>query len=207
MSAATAVAFAVAQGEVFAESCPPGSMLAVLNPRPGLADENLPDGCELALRGPKQLVITGEEKAVSELAEQLSADGTSCVRMPVRTGFHSAALDAAAQRCLASPMNQRALPLTLPMASCSTGSVLTGSLGAGHLWRSVRGPIRFAEALAALVCGHDTVLIDLGPGGSLAGLAQNTGDQGVGTILGCHSVLTPLAAGRARIPELLARLG
>lgn len=202
MTAEIAVEHTVAQAAVLADRCPAGGMLAVLSPPPELASL-LPSGCEVGLDGRSQAVVTGLEEPLAVLAQTLRAAGTTCHRMPVRVGFHSAAIDAAAAACLRGFPARQAMPLTLPMGSCLLGDVVR-ELRPGHLWRSVRDEIRFAGALSALTAAGPTVLVDLGPGGSMAALAA---DAAVSGVLDCFPVLTPLAAGRPRIPELVTRFG
>jgi acyl transferase domain-containing protein len=205
LTARQAIAHAVDHGAILAADCPAGGMVAVLAPPPALLAD-LPAGVELALSSRTHVVLAGTAAPLADLVARLRAGGTSCYRMPVRVGFHSAAVEPAGERCRRTPAVERALPLALPMFSCLTGAALA-ELPAGHLWRSIREPIRFGPALGALVAaagGDRVTLLDLGPGGSLGSLYADLrlpGDQ-----VTHHPLLTALSAGRGRLGDL-ARTG
>lgn len=181
-----ALRYVLAQGRALAESGPSGGMLAVVAPlhvfhgSPVLAER-----CELALTGTSHFVVAGDLAAVDEAERYLSHRAITHLRLPVRHGFHSAAIDPARDSFLATapwgPVRRPALPFT----RCSTGSLLNTGLSPAHLWWAIRRPIRFQEAAGLVTAGGSHVYVDLGPGGVATTLLLQSGvpDEHVHTLL------------------------
>ncbi|WP_196942935.1 ACP S-malonyltransferase [Streptomyces sclerotialus] len=171
-----------AQVRLTEDLCPPGGMLAVLTDVTRF-DPELPRwrGLELAaVNYARHFVVSGAPDALDAAERALGAEGTACQRLPVRYAFHSAQVDVVAepyQRMMA------AIPLSAPkveLVSCATGAV-TDRVTPEHMWNTVRGPIRFQEAIRTLEAKHDGVrYVDLGPSPTLANFAAQSFRTGSG---------------------------
>lgn len=165
-----------AQVRLTEDLCPPGGMLAVLGDvarsAPELTDRR---GLELAaVNYARHFVVSGPPDALDDAERELRAEGTACHRLPVRFAFHSAQVDVVAepyQRMMAT------IPLGTPkvdLVSCATGAV-TDVVTPVHMWNTVRGPIRFADAIRTLEAEHDGLCyLDLGPSPTLANFAAHS---------------------------------
>ncbi|GAA2614035.1 ACP S-malonyltransferase [Streptomyces axinellae] len=175
-----------AQVRLTEDLCPPGGMLAVLADATRF-DPEQPRwrGLELAaVNYARHFVVSGAPDALDAAERALSAEGTACQRLPVRYAFHSAQVDAVAEpyrRMMAD------IPLSAPkvdLVSCATGAV-TDEVTPEHMWNTVRGPIRFQDAVRTLEARHDGVrYIDLGPSPTLANFAVQSFSTGSGARAG-----------------------
>ncbi|MFE6866121.1 type I polyketide synthase, partial [Kitasatospora sp. NPDC057692] len=127
-----------------------------------------------AVNGPAATVVSGDEEAVLALAEQWRAQGHKARRLRVGHAFHSPRmepmLDAFAQ--VARGLAFR--PPTTPVVSNLTGRPASAEeLCSPDYWvRQVRGTVRFGDAVERLREAGATVLVELGPDGSLSALAR-----------------------------------
>jgi trans-AT polyketide synthase/acyltransferase/oxidoreductase domain-containing protein len=171
-----------AQVQLTEDLCPPGGMLAVLGDVTRF-DPQLPRWRKLELAAVnygRHFVVSGAPDALDAAERALAAEGTACQRLPVRYAFHSAQVDVVAepyQRMMAT------VPLDTPkvdLVSCATGAV-TDVVTPEHMWNTVRGPIRFQEAIRTLEAQHDGAhYIDLGPSPTLANFAAQSFRSGSG---------------------------
>lgn len=180
---------------------PTGAMLAVAAPAAQV--ETVINGDPLEVVGfnsPRQTVIAGEVEAVNRFTERATAHGWEMTRLRVSHAFHTP-LVAAAVPVLAEQLARENLTSFLrPVVSTITG----GPLG-GHedvralLCQQVTSPVRFAGALAALpgAAGKMDLLVEVGPGAILTGLARDITDVPV----------VSLDAGGASLVGLLQTLG
>ncbi|HET9381202.1 MAG TPA: beta-ketoacyl synthase N-terminal-like domain-containing protein, partial [Streptomyces sp.] len=137
-----------------------------------------PAVCVAAVNGPGALVLSGTEDAVLAVAADLAARGRKTRRLPVSHAFHSPLMDPMldAFRAVAESVTYR--PGTLPVVSTLTGDLIPDErLGTpGHWVEQARDTVRFADAVTALSGRGATTYLELGPGGALAAMAQDTLD-------------------------------
>ena len=153
---------------------PRGAMLAVPLPESELADL-LRGGVSLAaVNGPRLCVVSGPLDAIERTEESLTARGVQGRRLRTSHAFHSAMMDPilATYRSVVSAV--RLAPPRIPCVSNVTGRWLTESAATDpDYWvRHLREPVRFAEGLQPLVREAGWVLLEVGPGQTLAGLAR-----------------------------------
>jgi trans-AT polyketide synthase, acyltransferase and oxidoreductase domains len=197
-----------AQVRLTEELCPPGGMAAVL----GDVTEFDPDspqwsGLEVAaVNYDRHFVVSGSPGALDALELRSRADGTAIHRLPVRFAFHSAQVDAVAepyQRMMATiPLR----PPTIDLVSCATGT-FTDEVTPEHMWRTVRGPIRFADAIRSLEREREGLrYVDLGPSPTLATFATHNFRPGSGsTAIALLDPFAPPDRGLTRVRETARR--
>jgi acyl transferase domain-containing protein len=129
---------------------------------------------------PASTVISGDESAVLEVLELARREGVKATRLRVGRAFHSAHLDG-----MLAELTEVARTLTysaprIPVVSNVTGEVVEGFTA--EYWAvQARSAVRFADGIATLAGLGVTAFVELGPDGTLAGLAGEclAGSEGV----------------------------
>ncbi|WP_431783456.1 type I polyketide synthase [Streptomyces chumphonensis] len=175
-----ALRLVTARGEIMA-GAPRGAMLALA------ADEDTARGhlfgslSVAAVNAPAETVVGGTEQDVAELAARLAAHGVRTKRLRVSHAFHTALMDPAvdAFRAVAASVDHARLRTTV--VSNVTGGVMHRRRGysADYWARHLREPVRYADGLGHVLALPRPILVEVGPGRSLTGLALRTpGSQG-----------------------------
>jgi trans-AT polyketide synthase/acyltransferase/oxidoreductase domain-containing protein len=177
--------------------CPRGGMLAVLA-EPELFEREaiFRDEVDLAaVNFDRNFVVTGPTEGLERVERWLSGKGITSQVLPVAYAFHSRWMDVASEpfrRCLdALPAGRPRVPLL----SCETAEWVE-ELGPGALWRMLRAPIRFRDAVRRLEARSGDggwLYLDLGPTGTLANFARQV--CAGHSPSRCASVLDPFSAG------------
>ncbi|HEY0782092.1 MAG TPA: type I polyketide synthase, partial [Thermoanaerobaculia bacterium] len=166
----------VAERARLIDSLPEGAMLAVPMAPEEAAEAIAPFRGELALsavNGPALSVVAGPIAAIDELAQRLSDEGRATRRLRTTHAFHSPMMREAAAGLSALARQVTLRPPRIPYLSNVTGTWITAEQAtdpgywAEHLVRTVR----FSEGVAELWREPGRVLLEIGPGESLAALA------------------------------------
>ncbi|MBU7600901.1 SDR family NAD(P)-dependent oxidoreductase [Streptomyces sp. P38-E01] len=177
-----------------------GAMVAVQATETEVADRLTEAVSPAAVNGPGSVVLAGPEAEVLALGAEFAAEGRKTQRLSVSHAFHSALMDPMldAFRVVAEGLTY-AEP-RIPVVSNVTGALAEpGQLSSAAYWvEHVRGTVRFGDGVRALAdAGADTFL-EVGPGGVLTALTQQTLDEGLSVPL--------LRKDRAEEPALLTAL-
>ncbi|MER5640772.1 type I polyketide synthase [Kitasatospora sp. NPDC002227] len=131
-----------------------------------------------ALNGPRATVLSGEEAAIEAMAAHWRAQGRRVNRLAVSHAFHSALMDPMLEefRKVAERISY-ATP-RIPVVSDLTGELADpAELCDPEYWvRHVRHTVRFGDAVRTLQRQGAHTLLELGPDGVLAALADRTLD-------------------------------
>jgi acyl transferase domain-containing protein/SAM-dependent methyltransferase/acyl carrier protein len=169
----SAVALVVQRGRLM-QALPPGAMLAVpLGAEQ--AGELIGGTVALAVvNGPNQIVLSGPVAAIEAVQATLAARGVGAQRLETSHAFHSAMMepilgDFAAAVAAARPQAPR-----LPVVSNLTGTWLTAAEATDPAYwvAHLRQTVRFGDGLAVLLAQDGRVLLEVGPGRTLAGLVR-----------------------------------
>src|ERR1022692_3062540 len=152
---------------------PAGGMLAVAAP-PGEWTALLPDGVRVAVvNGPRQTVVGGPLDQLDEATAVLRDHKLAVRRLATAGAFHSALMSEAAAEF---EREFTGVPLRAPQVafySAASGQVVTDQAGDPAFWAGqLREPVRFDRALSALIAGGHALLLEVGPGRTITGLAR-----------------------------------
>ncbi|HEV2855695.1 MAG TPA: SDR family NAD(P)-dependent oxidoreductase [Thermoanaerobaculia bacterium] len=172
MSLEDALRLVAARGRLM-ESLPAGVMLGV-----PLAEEELapllPEGVSIAaINEPARSVASGPEEGIAALERALDEKGVSHRRLHTSHAFHSAMMDPVLDRFTAEVSRVALRNPEIPFISNVTGTWITPEQATDpDYWaRHLRQPVRFADGTAELLRDPRRVLLEVGPGRTLATLA------------------------------------
>ena len=188
------------------QGLPSGAMLAV----PLAEEQVLPLlGAQLslaALNAPDRCVVSGPHEAVEALRAELSARGVAAKPLHTSHAFHSGMMEP-----ILAPFIQRLSGIELhapqiPYVSNVTGTWITEAEATdpGYWARHLRQAVRFADGVRELVKDPQLVLLEVGPGNTLASLVRQH-PEGKGR--GALSSLRHPKGREADLPVLLKTLG
>jgi acyl transferase domain-containing protein len=171
------------------QALPAGAMISVA------AGEDMfetPDELDIAaINSPRQCVVSGPEDEVDRFAAALSEQGVHAVRLKTSHAFHSRMMAPMLDAFRDAVARIEMRPPAIPLVSTATGApLLWETLKDPDYWvRHVRAPVRFSDGLQTLMLRGVDLLIEVGPGRQLTGLAQQNGvhRQGVRAISTIHS--------------------
>ena len=170
------------------------------------------DAIELAaINAPELVVVTGPEDAVLALGRRLGERDIECRRLHTSHAFHSALMESALEPFRAELMLRPPKAPEGRFVSNTSGTWIRPEEAADpEYWlRHLRRPVRFADGLARLLAEPDALLLEVGPGRSLASLARRQpgwapGRMVIDTLPGARSTA---ADSRTGDEPLLAALG
>jgi amino acid adenylation domain-containing protein len=194
----------VAERARLMQAQPEGAMLAIRLPEEQVKPLLNQTLALAAVNAPGLCVVSGPFDAVSALERQLAASAIPSKRLATSHAFHSAMMEPAL-RPLAEFMRRIKLHAPkLPWVSNLTGTWITPeqATSADYWTKHLRQTVRFADGVAELVAAGNTVLLEVGPGSTLAGLAR----QHPSTANGAATVVATLGRTRDGASDLQATL-
>jgi len=133
-----------------------------------------PDVDLSAVNGATQVVVGGPSDRVAQVAEELSARGMRARPLAVSHAFHTRAMEPMLEEFTASIRAYQAARPQLRLVSSLTGTDADATFGTPAYWtRQVRSTVRFADALATVLDGDVTHVVEIGPHPVLLGLVAD----------------------------------
>ncbi|MGK5532483.1 beta-ketoacyl synthase N-terminal-like domain-containing protein, partial [Streptomyces sp. URMC 129] len=113
----------------------------------------------------RAVTVAGEAGALAALGEELAARGVFFRDLGLDHAFHSPDMDGLREPLEAALTSLAPARTRLPMISTVTGARVEGTeLTGAYWWRNVREPVRFADAVGALLADESCdVLVEIGP--------------------------------------------
>jgi phthiocerol/phenolphthiocerol synthesis type-I polyketide synthase E len=178
LSLADALALVVLRGQLF-EELPEGAMLSV-----ALTEEQVKPllGGQLslaAINGPELCVLSGPVEEILETQRRLVEQGCDTHLVPIAVAAHSSMVEPLLDRLAELVHSLRLHPPRIPWVSNTTGTWMTekDAVDPDYWVRHLRQTVRFADGLRELVAQPQQILLEVGPGRTLATLARQHGDR------------------------------
>ncbi len=178
MSLPDALALVAARGKLM-QSLAGGAMLAVPLPEAEVVPLLGPQLSLAAVNAPARTVVAGPEEAVESFARQLQARGLAPRRLQTSHAFHSPMMEPILGPFLREVERVPLAPPRVPFLSNVSGTWITPeeATDPGYWARHLRHPVRFGEGVGRLLEEPGRVLLEVGPGNSLAGMARQHPDR------------------------------
>lgn len=138
----------------------------------------------------KHMVVVTDVETAEAVQAQLRGCDIASQMLPIRYGFHTARIDTVQPECEAIARGLNFRPADHPIVS-ATDPVGTHTMSGAHLWRVVRDPVRFDNAVRHLEQTGRNLYVDLSPTGTLSGFVRSTID---GTGSEVIATMNPYAA-------------
>ena len=156
------------------QSMPSGAMLAVsaeANKITALLDYEL---SLAAVNAPAQCVVSGPHEAIARMEALLTRSEIACVRLNTSHAFHSAMMDPILDAFRDAVAAARPQPPSVTIISNLTGRRMTDAEATSpQYWaKHLRSCVRFDEGLKTIFEQPRALLLEVGPGQRLSGLAR-----------------------------------
>lgn len=177
---AEGAALVAARGRAMGAACrtTPGTMAAVVRVDIDTVEDvvaALDDVVVANINAPGQVAIAGTPDGIAAASDALREAGGRVLPLPVEGAFHSPAMTPAVVALTAALQWAPARDPEVPIVSGLDASVrLTGGAVTRALVDGLLAPVRWVDVQHALVEAGTALIIEVGPGGVLAGLARRT---------------------------------
>ena len=170
-----ALAVVVLRGQLF-EQIPAGGMLSVPLSEPELLARLGPELSIAAVNALASCVVSGPVAAIEELETRLHQEQIECRRVPIDVAGHSILVEGILEAFTERLSQIRMQPPRIPFVSNVTGTWITPTEAVDpKYWaRHLRMTVRFADGLTTLTGGQSCILLEVGPGHTLSGLARTS---------------------------------
>ncbi|MFI2560388.1 SDR family NAD(P)-dependent oxidoreductase [Nocardia farcinica] len=117
-----------------------------------------------AINSPGAVTLAGAVDRLDEIAESLTAQGVFAKRLHVEVPYHSYLMEPILDELRGALADLKLTDPVLPLYSTVTGQRVTaGDWDAEYWCGNVRNPVRFADAVSALVADGSRVFLEVGP--------------------------------------------
>jgi [acyl-carrier-protein] S-malonyltransferase len=181
-----------ARGEAMAQACArrPGGMAAVLKCGRDAVRLLVEDDADLVVandNAPGQVVVAGTRPAIDRLRDRVRTAGGRALPLDVEGAFHSPAMEPAVAPLQAALDAADWRPVAVPLVTATSADVLEDATSiAAAIAAGMLAPVHWRAVQQRLVDLGVRDLVEVGPGGVLAGLAKRSAPD-----LRVHSVASP----------------
>ncbi len=164
----------VAQRARWIQALPTGGMISVLLPEEKLVPLLNPALSLAAVNGPAVCVVAGPPAALEDFSRELKALGIAQQRLASTHAFHSTMMQPVAEPLTRLCRTIKLNPPQIPYISNVSGTwISTAQATDPEYWaRHLCQPVRFAAGVRELLKDPDRILLEVGPGFALSGLAM-----------------------------------
>jgi acyl transferase domain-containing protein/acyl carrier protein len=154
-----------------------GAMTAVLAPHEAVEPFVRPYASQVSfasINGPRNVVVSGQRAAVEAITAALAEAGIATRPLPVSHAFHSPLMEPILSEFATAAARVPASPPRLTLISNVTGTAMSAATApTAEYWSShIRRPVEFAAGLRTLHTERPDLVIEIGPGTTLLGMAR-----------------------------------
>jgi [acyl-carrier-protein] S-malonyltransferase len=168
----------------------PGAMAALVKLSPDAVEVLIDEDPDLVLandNAPGQVVVAGPPPAIERIRSRAREAGGRALPLQVEGAFHSPAMASAVERVGAAFDELPVQEPTVPLVSGTDAELLrTGAAIRRALVDGILAPVRWREVQQRLGALGVEELVEIGPGGVLAGLARRAAPE-----MRVHTVAAP----------------
>jgi [acyl-carrier-protein] S-malonyltransferase len=168
----------------------PGAMAALVKLSPDAVEVLIDEDPDLVMandNAPGQVVVAGTPGAIERIRGRAREAGGRALPLQVEGAFHSPAMAAAVERVAAASTHLLLEDPTVPLVSGTSAEPLrTGAAIRQALVDGILAPVRWREVQRRLGELGVEELVEVGPGGVLAGLARRAAPE-----MRVHTVASP----------------
>ena len=170
------------RGELF-ETLPPGAMSSIALSESEVAP-HLDEGLSVAvINRPDTVIVAGTEARIEQLEKKLASDDIETRRLRISVAAHSHLVEP-----ILDPFRTFVSGIDLASPTIPIVSNLTGDHGAQvadpEYWVShLRHTVRFVDGLSTAIGDPAKLMIEVGPGNTLSGLARQHPDRNPGQVV------------------------
>ncbi len=167
------------------QQLPPGAMLSVAASEQEAKEWIGADVFLAAVNADRLCVLSGETDAITALESKLSEMQIQNRRLQTSHAFHSPMTEPAAERFADKMSGVKLNPPAIPYASNVTGTWIKPEEATDPAYwaKQLSQTVRFADGLREVLKQKDVVLLEVGPGQSLATIARQQAGRGSGQII------------------------
>ncbi len=153
---------------------PPGAMLAIRQPEAPVAALLGNNLALAAVNAPGLCVVSGPFDAIKAVEDRLAASAIPSKRLATSHAFHSPMMEPVLAPLAKFIDTLKLRAPQIPWVSNVTGTWITPAqaMSADYWTSHLRRTVRFADGVGALIQAGHHVLLEVGPGQTLAGLAK-----------------------------------
>ena len=147
------------------------------------------DLCIAAVNSPSGVTLAGTHSAIAELSEELTSLGVFARQLRVEVPYHSHLMDPILAKLAQALADLAPRTPIVPLYSTVTSAQVTGPDWDAEYWcANVRQPVRFADAMTAMIDSGERVFLEVGPhpvlSGNIKEILLRTGATGtsIGTL-------------------------
>lgn len=169
-----------ARGRAMGQACrtTPGTMAAVVRVDEDVVEDvvgGIEDVVVANVNAPGQVAIAGTDDAVAAASDAMREHGGRVIPLPVEGAFHSPAMTPAVVALTAALEWAPARDPEVPLVSGLDATARTTASGVRRaLVEGLLAPVRWVQVQRALAADGVGLLVEVGPGGVLTGLARRT---------------------------------
>lgn len=128
------------------------------------------DVCIAAVNSPSGVTLAGTHSAIAELSEKLTSEGVFARQLRVEVPYHSHLMDPILPKLARALAGLTPQTPSVALYSTVTSAQVTGPDCDVEYWcAGVRQPVRFADAIAAVIDSGERVFLEVGPHPVLSG--------------------------------------
>ncbi|MGA8546367.1 MAG: beta-ketoacyl synthase N-terminal-like domain-containing protein, partial [Mycobacterium sp.] len=178
LSLENAAVLVVARGR-FMQALPDGGAMMAVQAGEDEVRPLLTDGVSIAaVNGPSSVVVSGDEGAVTAIADRLREQGRRVHKLAVSHAFHSPLMEPMIAEFTAAAKGLTVNAPTIPVISNVTGQLAGEDFGSADYWtQHIRSAVRFADSIRFANSAGASRFLEVGPGGALiASIEQSLAD-------------------------------